>query len=245
MAGKGGRKPRDVKAIIERYTIVEVHRSELKNAPYNPRVMRANARAKLQKSMEKLGLLAPLTWNATTGNIVGGHQRISLIDASRGTKDYRLQVARVELSELEEKEANLILNNYEAMGDWDLEKLGEMVDTPGLDLDATGFDSGDLFQLLGRAPSVKTDQGFLDELAERCRAMQQAYNSMSAEADTKDDQDFYVVVVFRDQPMREGWLTQLGLEDNRYQDGRTILECMRRGGWTPPAPPATEEGSAS
>lgn len=52
-------------------------RDRIKNALYNPRTIDRFARQKLEADLKKVGLLAPLTVNRRTGNIVGGHQRLA------------------------------------------------------------------------------------------------------------------------------------------------------------------------
>ena len=103
-------------AFLDRYEVVEVHRTEVKNAKYNPRIISDAARRKLKAGIEKLGNLAPLIWNRRTGNIVGGHQRISVFDSVYGTKNYKLRVSAVDLDDKQEREANILLNNPQAMG---------------------------------------------------------------------------------------------------------------------------------
>ena len=128
----------------QKFTVECIHRARLVNAEYNPRIMDDYARARLEKLVKTHGLLAPITWNAKTGNIVGGHQRIAAIDSLEGTDDYMIDVAVVRLSEKEEREANLALNAQGAQGEFDVTKLGEMFkDSPGigkLDIEKAGFD---------------------------------------------------------------------------------------------------------
>lgn len=87
-----------------------------------------------------MGLLEPVIVNKTTGNLVGGHQRLSILDSLEGGTSYMLDVAMVELSEKEEKEQNIFLNNPNAQGQWDLDKLKDLV-KDGIDIEDTGFDS--------------------------------------------------------------------------------------------------------
>ena len=50
---------------------------------------------------------------------VGGHQRIDIIDEMMKNKEYFLDVLKVNLSEKEEIELNVVLNNAEAQGKFD------------------------------------------------------------------------------------------------------------------------------
>ncbi|WP_417459100.1 hypothetical protein [Kordiimonas sp.] len=131
---------------------VTVHRSELKNAVYNPRRIKPHARNKLKASLKRFKLAGPLLWNRTTGNIVGGHQRVSLIDELEGTDDYSIDVTAVELSETEEMALNIQLNNPNSQGEFDDERLGEvaaMIIDADFNIEATGFTTNDLVNICG------------------------------------------------------------------------------------------------
>ncbi len=146
-------------------------RSELRGAPYNPRTITAKARKQLKAGLEALGLLHPLTWNKRTGNLVAGHQRLDLLDGlANGASDYKLTVAVVDLSPEEEIEANVLLNNPEAAGRYDLPKLGELLKTKGVRVAATGFSLQDVHRVLGEGPLValaaKRDEKKQQQLAE-------------------------------------------------------------------------------
>lgn len=83
--------------------------------------------------------------NRRTGNIVSGHQRLAAIDVIEGRGDYDLDVAMVDLSDLEERTQNVFMNNGAAMGAWDTEMLEALL--RDIDKDAlpdTGFDAVDL-----------------------------------------------------------------------------------------------------
>jgi len=130
--------------------------SELKPAPYNPRrVLSATSPAyrKLKASLTEFGLVEPLVWNELTGHVVGGHARLRVLKELGITE---VAVSVVRLSDAREKSLNIVLNNQEAQGRYDTEKLadllGELGDTPELEL--TGFDARTLSTLrLGPAPA--------------------------------------------------------------------------------------------
>lgn len=216
--------PAAVRTLVERYEIIEVHRSQLKNAPYNPRVITEKAKRRLRKGIEKLGLLSPLTWNRRSGNLVSGHRRIEALDAINGTKDYMLTVAAVDLDPKQEKEANLLFNNPEAQGDWDLEKLSGMFKDAALDLDATGFDTADLYRMFGDTPMAQNDDEIAtDALSEELREARDRYTDTMTGVKKQDNEHFYLVVVFENYDARLDFLAALDLDDNRYQDGREIV----------------------
>lgn len=142
---------------IEAWTETEVHRSELKKAPYNPRKISVTAKRRLRRGLKTLGLLQPIVWNKRTGNIVGGHQRLGQIDMLYGTPDYKLRVAAVELTDKQEREANVLLNNPNVMGEWEEKLLAELVEG---DFDAmlAGFDDDDLAKILDEPDDDAPDQ---------------------------------------------------------------------------------------
>jgi hypothetical protein len=170
--------PKDLAALgLESWLPLKLHRSRLQGAPYNPRLIGEAQRRKLKAGLKRHGLVEPIVWNERTGNIVGGHQRISQIDSLAQTNNYELTVARIDVDENREKELNLLLNNDNAMGDFNMEMLADLVKTPDLVLDGTGFDHADLFRLFGDTPILARNDN-LDALAERVRAAQERYDTV-------------------------------------------------------------------
>jgi hypothetical protein len=82
----------------QKFVSARIHRKQIKNAPYNPRQIDDHARKKLKENIKKKGLLDALVWNKRTGNLVSGHQRISILDDIAGTDKYLLDVSVVDLS---------------------------------------------------------------------------------------------------------------------------------------------------
>ena len=120
--------------------------SELNPAPYNPRKISSDALGRLTKSLHELGNLQPITWNAKTGNIVGGHQRLKCYQALG--KD-EVEVWAVWLDEAQEKAANIALNKLS--GEFDLPQLKDIIeelDTGEMDLDIIGFGIEEISDLM-------------------------------------------------------------------------------------------------
>ena len=65
---------------MEAYEIKKIKRSQIKLAAYNPRTITDEARKRLKKGLKKFGLVQPLVWNETTGVLVSGHPRLSILD---------------------------------------------------------------------------------------------------------------------------------------------------------------------
>ncbi|MCP9184847.1 site-specific DNA-methyltransferase [Acinetobacter baumannii] len=124
--------------------------SELKPADYNPRKDLQPGDPeyeKLKRSLTEFGYVEPVIWNSTTGNIVGGHQRLKVLE-DLGHTD--VDVIVVELDETREKALNIALNKIS--GEWDQDKLSLLIadlDASDFDAELTGFDDAEIAQLIG------------------------------------------------------------------------------------------------
>jgi hypothetical protein len=191
---------------FQTFTMRRIHRRDIRNFARNPRTITDAARKTLKRNLDVdkggVGLLAPITWNEVTRNITGGHQRLAALDALEGSDIYLLDVAVVHLTEVEEIQANILLNNGAAQGAWDADLLADLFKTPDLDLDATGFTPLDLslsfddpelsalFQpneatasLVGEFAGIKADA------AEQKKATKSGSSSSSSGAAGDDDGD--------------------------------------------------------
>lgn len=223
---------------LDRFKVETVKRSQLQNAPYNPRVITEVERRKLRAVIEKHGYVEPPVWNRRTGNLVGGHQRLAIRDSMMKTRDYELQVAVIDVSELEEKELNVALNNPEAQGAWDLEKLAVLFKEDKIEPEGAGFDMADVYRLFGDSPA--RDSAALDKVADDIRLRQQQHDAMIERNKARDDDEFYMIVVFRDGQDRADFLEALKLDDNRFQDGRVLRRLYLEGRADGEAPKVAE-----
>ena len=82
--------------------------NDLTPAAYNPRDITSEALEGLRHSVEKFGLVEPIVWNRHTGNVVGGHQRLRVLQQLGQTET---SVVVVDLNEAEEKALNVALNS--------------------------------------------------------------------------------------------------------------------------------------
>jgi hypothetical protein len=117
--------------------LVEMRRvklSKLKDAPYNPRTISDEAMVRLERSVEAHGMVIPIVWNERTGNVVGGHQRKKVLEKI-GAKE--VDVVVVKLTDDQERQMNVALNNQFIAGDWDYEKLHAMLSEMGEQAQAT------------------------------------------------------------------------------------------------------------
>ena len=138
-----------------------IKRSQITLASYNPRKISEKAKKALKANLKSVGLLGGIVWNEDTGNLVGGHQKVSCIDEvnhyNPETKenDYELRVEVVHLDIKSEKEENLFLNNRSVQGEWDDDMLIQMLD--GIEYEKAGFDTFDM-ELLGIGISDITEE---------------------------------------------------------------------------------------
>lgn len=74
--------------------------SDLKPAPYNPRVMKDKAKKGLRRSLKEFGDLSGITFNKTTGNLVTGHHRLAELKELHGDGLILVQVGNSEMYHL-------------------------------------------------------------------------------------------------------------------------------------------------
>lgn len=123
--------------------------TEIKAAAYNPRKkLKAGdpEYEKLKKAIKEFDLVEPLIWNKQTGNLVGGHQRLTVLK-DLGYKE--VDVSIVDLDLQKEKALNIALNKIS--GEWDVPLLKDIlqeIDTGFFDVEVTGFDAAELESLM-------------------------------------------------------------------------------------------------
>lgn len=218
-----------VKTELEKWTPREVSRSDLKNAPYNPRVIGDKEKKKLREQLSKNGIVSPITWNVRTGHIVGGHQRIEAMDALMKTKDYRLTVAEIDVDEATEKAINIALNNDTTMGKFDLDGLGKVIQDAALDLSRTGFDTADIYEMFGHGALTVSEERTQDlsELGNKLREIQELYKSTRSQTLADSSTEYYVVLVGKDADTVSELLERLKLNpEHRYHSIDTFVAAV-------------------
>lgn len=133
---------------------------KLTGAPYNPRKdLKPGDKEydKLKQSIEHFGYVEPIIVNDRTGYIVGGHQRLKVLQDLGYTE---IEVVHVDLDENNEKALNVALNKIS--GDWDADKLEDLLRELNIaedfDVELTGFDMGELDTLFsGAIESLDSD----------------------------------------------------------------------------------------
>lgn len=128
---------------------VELRRSQIRFADYNPRTLDEEAKKSLKRGIKKFGLVGGVTVNKRTGfTVVSGHQRLTVMDELQKydpktmENDYKVRVDVTDVDEKMEKELNILLNNPNAQGRWDYEKLAQLI--PDIDYKDAGLTDADL-----------------------------------------------------------------------------------------------------
>lgn len=205
---------------FQAFTRMLAKRSSLSFPENNPRSIDPHAFKKLREFVKREGLLGSLIVNRRTEAngwapvhvgrlvIVGGNQRTRAMDeissyapptpAGPAENDYEIPIDVIEVPQAREAEIIVALNNVGLQGTYDWDALAELMQTPGVNPLATGFDrvelatfmdEGALEQLLGPAAArqAAAEAPILDELAaiaevgrEQDRADRQAANAQES-----------------------------------------------------------------
>lgn len=129
-----------IKNRVQKFEFQTIPRSDIQEAPYNPRFIDDASAAKLEEVLldKDIGLVEPLIWNRRTGHLVGGHQRIGRMDAIHEGENYEVPVAVIDVDEATERKINIQLNNPAMQGAFDVPKLELMF----LDMNVSPFEVG-------------------------------------------------------------------------------------------------------
>ena len=202
------------KSKYQAYDTETINRSDIKNAPYNPRIMDPKAKKRLKKNIAKHGLVAALTWNKRTGNLVGGHQRLEQLDALEKNKDYELTVCVVDVDEKEEAALNVQLNNPSMQGEWDLDKLANMAEEFDLDMsEDLGFTESDIdfmfegddrFSQLFNTKESENARGDIEKVKEaRKKGMERVKE--------RGEINWYTTIVFETEKDRDAFMQEISI----------------------------------
>lgn len=196
------------------YDTETINRQDIKNAPYNPRIMDDKAKKRLKQNIAKHGLVAALTWNKRTGNLVGGHQRLEQLDSLEKSKDYELTVCVVDVDEREEAALNVQLNNPSMQGEWDFDKLANMAEEFDLDLsEDMGFTESDIdfmfegddrFSQLFETQEGENMRGDLEKVKE---ARKQSVENLKE----RNNINWYTVIVFENEADRTAFMKEISI----------------------------------
>lgn len=137
--------------------IEKIKITDIKPAEYNPRQITSDELQKLTNSINEFGLVDPIIINLKNNKIIGGHQRYEvLINQHMLNNDFYGELNLIRMGDIgwiftetdlkvededHEKALNLALNKIS--GEWDFEKLGEILDeltVNEFNIELTGFD---------------------------------------------------------------------------------------------------------
>lgn len=161
--------------------------SDLNRAAYNPRIDLIPGDSEyesLRRSISTYGLLIPVIWNKRTNNVVGGHQRLTVLENEGETE---VDVSVVDLNPIQERQLNVALNKIE--GGWDEEKLGALLEELGDDATLTGFNQQEIDSLTNDIDSL-IDESTVDE---ELQAIEELFNvSLTFDKADQDELNAYV-----------------------------------------------------
>lgn len=145
---------------VDGVKIITKRIDEMERATYNPRIdlMPEDEEFQyLEESMRRFGQVLPVVWNQRTNRVVGGHQRLSVLEYWGETET---EVSVVDLDEIKEKQLNLALNKI--TGSWDNEKLRSVLKELGDDALGIGFSEAEI-DALENDLAAALDSNFLQE----------------------------------------------------------------------------------
>ena len=157
--------------------------SELNRAVYNPRVDLQPGDEEYESirySLERYWLVQPIVWNERTGNVVSGHQRLTVLQ-NQGVEE--IEVSVVSLDDTAEKQLNIALNKTE--GSWDNDKLTALLVDLGDDAINTGFTQEEIEVLQNEISSFFDDEA-ADEHEEQLRQQDEDYFCLTLTFDEAD-----------------------------------------------------------
>lgn len=210
----------------QRGSIVTINRSDIIDDDCNPRIIDQENRKNLKKSIKKYGLVGHIVWNENTKHVVGGHQRIDVIDEMMKNKEYNLDVLKVNLSEKEEIELNVVLNNAEAQGKFDFGQLSFLADKFNIDVSKDFMFSEDivLINFPNFADKVTKNLGFeqkelseeqIQKIKDRKKAFREEIKKNREEhGDYKSETRGILTIVFDNEKQKKEFLLLNEIEDD-------------------------------
>lgn len=125
--------------------------AELKFADYNPRQISKENFARLRTSIKEFGMTVPCTVNSHAGRenvLIAGHMRTRAAQEEGMTE---VPCFVVDIDPQKERLLNIALNNHNLEGDWDEQKLAEMIvqlNQEDVEVRLTGFDEMQVSNIL-------------------------------------------------------------------------------------------------
>ena len=226
---------------------LEVQRSEIHLADYNPRTISDEARKSIKRGIKKYGLLGGLIVNKRTGmRLVSGHQRLSVMDELNKfpDNDYTIRVDVIDVDQTQEKELNILLNNPNAQGQWDFDALRKLI--PDIDYKDAGLTEEDL-NLIGVDFMLQTEEenSLADSLNELMLPVQEKKEAEKEEKkehrkqvkeevkkaaqEKAKDLDAYVMLSFDTFEAKSAFMQRFGYDQyEKFLKGEVFSEQVER-----------------
>lgn len=220
---------------------VELNRSEIHLSDYNPRKISEEGKKQLKRSIKRYGVVGGIVVNSTTGNtVVGGHQKVAILDELAKGEDYKLKVELIAVDAKTEKQLNIVLNNPNIGGEWNYDKLRVLI--PDIDYKDAGLTDEDL-SLVGLDSLFKTEEE--NNLADSIdKMMQLVEDEHNAEKEAKvahmkdvkaqvkenaqkkaEDMDAYIMLSFDNYDAKAAFMQRLGYDVNaKFIKGEDLNE---------------------
>ena len=217
----------------QRFESLRVWRHELREHPKNPRTIGKKQEQRLRGKVKDIGLVMPLVWNRLSGFLIGGHQRLAVLDKLEKynpltrENDYQLDVSACELAEAQELEMLVFLNNPSAGGMFDLDLLADLNLESGISFSGMGFDQIDIDQMFdgdSRFSHLFEDDPAVTETKEKLAEVKAARAEGVEKMQGENSAEFYFVVVCRDQTERDECMRRLGMpKHEQFVSGDCVL----------------------
>lgn len=233
---------------------VELKRSAIHFADYNPRTLSEDEKKTLKRGIKKFGLVGGLLVNKHTGlTVVSGHQRLTVMDELNKfpEQDYIIRVDLIDVDEKQENELNILLNNPNAQGKWDYDALRELV--PDIDWKDAGLTDVDL-NLIGCDFLLQTEEenslaGALEDMmspvteqheaekaakqldrAEKVAHMKDVKQQVKDAAQNKaTDMEAYVMLSFDTYEAKAAFMARFGYDaDMKFIKGEVFSDQVER-----------------
>lgn len=141
---------------VKQSETIILKRSKITPADYNPRTITEDARKALKKSIKENGIIGGMVWNKQTGNLVSGHQKLSIADEVNKYEvgnDYEIKVEVIDVDLKKEKELNVFFNSKAVQGEMDYKKLAQIY--PDIDASLAGLDDVDISLIEIELPTMQ------------------------------------------------------------------------------------------
>lgn len=230
----------------QKYETVTIPRGQINFAYYNPRKISDENKKNFRDVIKEVGIIEPVIWNKRTGNLVGGHQRLSVLDGLHRNINYSLTVAEIDVDEETEAKINIILNNPNLQGEWDAAKLAEIKEIypqisflkdlkfNQIDLQYFQHNEGvkffDMSEQAGELSKIsEKNYDKINEARKQHRERMKQMDSNSDGAQWTEHNDFNITFVFNSNKDKQDFLERIGKSRNEKYLKYTVLYDLAQG----------------